>query len=379
MTTATKCALCSEELFDDRDGTPTPEDVEDVARDHHAVCPKRPIEVGDYVSWEVGCQDRDFIHGEVERVTDGLARVRITAASQNQASVFGPHCVSHIAQPIGTLRRIPRPAEAQAIGVDDYVEWRPDGSPSRAAGRVLAKSQTTAIVWIREVSKTWTAFEACPIVGDTRSVPLSDLRRVPYPEANVQRVDSGARAAMKAASRIAAVVDAARQGHIKGEVQATDRRVFPRGADRTKPCPTCTRPWGEHFGVACESPRMEGYEIGPVCTPECQCGAHAVPSKPAQWIATSGTKVHTLEWSPAPALVDGIDREVCLARWMENRMAVEGGAAAPNVMTRMQRDVARSLWMQRFGAKRSAELRELVAADREAERCRVRVDIQDVE
>lgn len=79
---------------------------------------------------------------------------------------------------------------------------------------------------------------------------------------------------------------------------------------------------------------------------------------------------------PRSALIDGLDREVCLARWMENRLAVEGRHHAspgtpPNTMTRMQRDVGRALWLERYGAQRGAELRAKVAADREAERCRV--------
>lgn len=81
---------------------------------------------------------------------------------------------------------------------------------------------------------------------------------------------------------------------------------------------------------------------------------------------------------PAPALVDGLTREQCLERWMENRLAVEGGARPPNKMNRMQRDVGRTMWLAGPGAKRSAELRDLVAADREAERNRVRVEVQDV-
>ena len=63
-------------------------------------------------------------------------------------------------------------------------------------------------------------------------------------------------------------------------------------------------------------------------------------------------------------------------RRISRSLAVEGGAAPPNVLTRMQVDVGRELWLQWFGAKRSAELRERVAADREAERCRVRVDLE---
>lgn len=355
-----RCALCSADL-----GGLAIETVDQIMAAHHAVCPKRPIEVGDAVLWEFPSRET-WAEGRITALDlkDGkIAHATILVAKHSGGwgsgikrlpKVGEEHKFGCLPEDEITIRRILRSTEVQAIGVDDYVEWRPDGSPLRAAGQVLAKSQTTAVVRIREVSKTWTAFEACPIVGDTRSVPLSDLRRVPYPEANVQRVDSGARAAMKAASRIAAVVDAARQGHIKVEAQAP---VFPAGAEDPPDEMKVVNP--DAFGTAARlglkhGPNGSGRR-GP-CDPDCRkCAA---------------------ERASAPALVDGIDREVCLARWFENRMAVEGGVAPPNVLTRMQVDVARALWMQRFGAKRSAELRELVAADREAERCRVRVDLE---
>lgn len=80
--------------------------------------------------------------------------------------------------------------------------------------------------------------------------------------------------------------------------------------------------------------------------------------------------------APAPTLVDGLDREVCLARWMENRLAIESGAPPPNALTPEQVATGRAMWLQRFGAQRSDALRAKVTADREAERCRVRVDLE---
>lgn len=97
----------------------------------------------------------------------------------------------------------------------------------------------------------------------------------------------------------------------------------------------------------------------PTCAPSCQCGAHVA--------------------APPGALIDGIDREACLARWMENRLAVEGGAAPANAMTRMQIDVGRALWLERYGAQRAAELRAKVEAGREAERNRVTYSELDAE
>lgn len=54
LTTATvehRCSLCNEVLS--REDL-RPEVAERMLADHHAVCPKRPIEVGDYVRWEYG-------------------------------------------------------------------------------------------------------------------------------------------------------------------------------------------------------------------------------------------------------------------------------------------------------------------------------------
>lgn len=179
---AHRCALCNEAI------DPRPDHLLDqrIAA-HHAVCPARPVAVGDYVRWERRRNPEMWIEGELVAIGPQRKSVYIDAKTdcgrwpvplRGRTRCDGPHY-----QDSTTIRRIPRPAEAQAIAVDDYVEWRPDGYQSRAIGMVLAKSQTAAVIWIREVSKTWTAYEARPIEGHTRSVPLSDLRRLPQPPA----------------------------------------------------------------------------------------------------------------------------------------------------------------------------------------------------
>lgn len=241
------CALCAT-LIDLSHCTP--DTYETTMEAHHAVCSKRPIEVGDYVRWESGQTPGRWVEGE--------------------------------------LMDIPNP-DKYGIRIADKSDWEPMWPDERGWHKFNTKRGAT-------------------------------IRRIPRPEA-----------------------------------QAPVRRVFPIGADRTKPCATCSRSWGDHFGVACDLPRMEDYESGPVCAPGCPCGAHA------------------------PALVDGVDREVCLARWMENRLFSEGGSPPPNAMTRMQRDVGRAMWLERYGIARSAELRAKVAAGREAERCRVTYSELDAE
>ena len=257
------CALCRETIALDP-GVYTAAQIDQRIADHHAICPKRPIHVGDYVRWEYGpaghfAMPTNWVEGEVMRADRYVADIRADRCGMGhrvgKVNEFGisAECGS-------TIRRIPRPAEAQA------------------------------------------------------AVP-----------------------------------------------------VFPAGADRSQPCPTCSKGWGEHYGIACsyfDRRRPCGACGDPLGDHLKTAGCHG----PAPVIAVP----------PATALVDGIDREQCLARWMENRLAVEGGAP-PHAMTRMQRDVGRALWLERFGAERAAELRAKIAAGREAERNRVRVEVQDVD
>lgn len=342
VTTKHRCALCDEVIACDMKLV---ESYVTATEAHHAVCSKRPIEVGDHVRWEYPARGT-WAEGDVtawmpkhhaEGAVYDCVTIRVAAHCGSWPNCGDDPVVTGREHRFGceardgiVVRRIPRPAAAQATIRTAFGDIKITADPTLKPGEMRVER---------------------PKVGD----------RIP--------LETGA------------------------------RRVFPRGADRSKPCPTCTRPLGEHFGVACSMPRMEGYQTGPVCAPVCQCGAHAVPKyrpvvvdkaameramkdeklmqrvqeeaeKRIQWLVTGGTKVHTLE-SPAPALVDGLDREVCLARWMENRLAVETRCAPPNAMTRMQRDVGREMWLQRFGVARSVELRGMVDADRAAERNRV--------
>lgn len=212
------------------------------------------------------------------------------------------------------------------IAVGDYVRWESGLTPARWVEGELMDIPSPDKYGIRVADKSdwepkWPDERGWHMFNTKRG---AIIRRIPRPEA----------------------------AHT---TPTAERRVFPRGADRSRPCGTCARYWGDHYGVACEQPYMAGYESGPVCAPGCPCGAHAT------------------------ALVDGLDREACLARWMENRLFSEGVTAPPNAMTRMQRDVGRALWLERYGAARSAELRAKVAADRRAERNRVTYSELDAE
>lgn len=299
MTTATKCALCNEPLnmIDDDDL------YEFAAKRHHAVCPKRPIEVGDYVRWESGLTPGRWVEGELMDIPSPVKYGIRVADKSDWQPMYPDERGWHLfnTERGAIIRRIPRPAEAQAIRVGDLVRWRPTpGSP----------------------------WDGMTIDGIAESVAES--------------VEGTRRLTVLRVTAVCRGTSLGDRGFALGslvDVTMAPGRVEVLNAPNPDPIPA--RP-------------------GPVCAAGCQCGAHAPPAS-------------------APALVDGIDREACLTRWMENRLAVEGGALPPNAMTRMQRDVGRAMWLQRYGAARSAELRGKVAAGREADRCRVRVDVQDVE
>lgn len=263
-----RCAWCDEDLTR----------FNMLADAHRAVCPKRPIAPGDLVSWDLAGTDRNFIHGEVERIDDGLARVRVTNASPSHASTFGPHLVSHIHQPVTSLRRIPRPETQARQSYSERLER---------------------------------ALKERPVVN---------------PEA---------------------FGDAARRGLKHG----------PGGSGRSGPCdPDCWK-----------------------CSAERDSAADATAAAEAA----------------APVLVDGLTSEQCSLRWSENRLAVEGGAAPPNVLTPDQIAAGRAEYQAGPGAHRSKVLRELIAAGpsldgstygrrlaaerRERDRARIKVDVQVID
>jgi hypothetical protein len=64
--------------------------------------------------------------------------------------------------------------------VGEDTRWQADGR-SWADGKILSLGATTAIVKVWSVSREWTAFDACPVTGQARSVATTDLRRIPRP------------------------------------------------------------------------------------------------------------------------------------------------------------------------------------------------------
>lgn len=85
MSVITKCPLCESpfHLDDDStfDGGADLTREQEVAR-HHAVCPKRPIEVGDYVRWEYGllgyfAHPDNWAEGEVMGIDRVHADIRV--------------------------------------------------------------------------------------------------------------------------------------------------------------------------------------------------------------------------------------------------------------------------------------------------------------
>lgn len=82
---------------------------------HHTVCPKRPIEVGDLVEWDNKYNERwhaadpRWFRGVVDGTYHGGCSVRIESGSEHySAGGRVPYCN------VENIRRIPRPAEAQA-------------------------------------------------------------------------------------------------------------------------------------------------------------------------------------------------------------------------------------------------------------------------
>jgi hypothetical protein len=273
-----KCALCGIAIAG---GRVTADEFDCLTAAHHAVCPKRPIAVGDYVRWEYGPtgpfeKPENWAEGEVVRINPYHVDIRVERCGLSKragtVTTFG-HGVG-----IGsTIRRIPRPgASEQPVELDCYVEWKPDGSRSQAAGQVIKMDGDRATVRIREVSQMWTAFEACPFSSHARTIPLYQLRRIAWPH----------------------------EGPVPVPVDQ------PRG--------------GRH--------------------------------------------------DPAPVAVPATAEDLCLVQWMENRVAVEGGAPPPNPMTPQQIAIARAAWQAQYGAQRSAELRLRVERRAAAEANPVRVD-----
>ncbi len=70
--------------------------------------------------------------------------------------------------------------------VGQNIRWQADPN-SWADGAVLSLSESLAIVKVWAVSREWTAFYACPLVGQTRGVARVDIRRIPRPGQEVSR------------------------------------------------------------------------------------------------------------------------------------------------------------------------------------------------
>lgn len=290
-----KCALCSI-VLDLGPKSTYAQTYDATMAAHHAVCPKRPIEVDEMVRIVRTTTPR--LHGTVGKVVtvDRAKNSHMPYRVKVEGDNFPWWCYE--------VERIRRPAAVQGFSPGERVVWRPTpGSP-------------------------WASLA---IDGEVVSV-RGDDRRV-------------------WTMRVLAVAG---------------------GVPNNLPPPI-----GSVLDLTAAPGRVERV---PTCGPGCQCGAHETAETRIEQTVHPATKeAGRYSEPPAPALVDGLTREQCSTRWLENRLAVEGGAAPPNVMTRMQRDVGRAMWLAGPGAKRSAELRDRVSADREAERNRVRVDVQDVE
>jgi hypothetical protein len=78
-------------------------------------------------------------------------------------------------------------------------------------------------------------------------------------------------------------------------------------------------------------------------------------------------------------LVDGFSPVECYYRWADNRACVERGGPPLYKLTAAQIEVGRRAYQTDCLAEHAAQLRAKVDASREAERNRVRVDVQDID
>lgn len=323
-----KCALCSTVLDLGPEST-FAQTYEATMSAHHAVCPKRPIWVEDRV--RVVRTTTDRLHGALGVVveidhhnTEMPYRVRIDGDSYED----GWWCYE--------VERIAA-SHDRPIAVGDDVEWSRVGRDLRIIGRLveMAGDRSHIHIEVREQHGKW-PYE---MVGNRQRCdgPLHKtvaLRRIPRPaEAQTMVYDCTA----------------------CGRTDATTADV----------CVRC-------HGSSWTAPR-------PAKTVVEQAQARAAAQRPTGGVGLRRDPSHVEDAiikeryaePPAPALVDGLPIEVCAARWWENRFAVEGGAAPPNVLTPAQLTAGRAAWLAGPGAYRSAALRAKVAASAEAERNRV--------
>ena len=131
-------------------------------------------------------------------------------------------------------------------------------------------------------------------------------------------------------------------------------------------------PWRPGGKAICLSRECHGMPKGRVFTiaPEHEAHIRRIP-RPEQ---SRGGQQDPVSAAPRdPVLIGGLTPDQCLSHWMENRLFIEGlhfMATLPNALTPEQVAVGRALWLARFGAQRSAELRAKVTASREADAAR---------
>jgi hypothetical protein len=102
--------------------------------------------------------------------------------------------------------------------------------------------------------------------------------------------------------------------------------------------------------------------------PRCACGGDHPPCE-----------AHARHLKPTGPLVDGLTVAECDSRWSDNRYRLEAGLPQRHALTDAQIAAGRASWQARNHPRVSALVRERVAAGREAERNRVRVEVQDVD
>jgi hypothetical protein len=118
--------------------------------------------------------------------------------------------------------------------------------------------------------------------------------------------------------------------------------------------------------------RCQGYRDGK------QCEVRSGPPAAAGYLCPE----HECLTSPIPTvelLIDGLSSSMCYERWAANKIRIERGKALVHDMTPSQIAEGRRAFIALVSPMRTRQLRAKIAAAREQERCRVVVDLQDVE
>jgi hypothetical protein len=322
-----KCALCGVAVAG---GQHSLRLIDRLLADHRAVCEKRPVEIGDYVRWENKQAGRwaeggvvqiagDLFWISVDRCTAGWTPL---AAREDGARPFGVRYAADV-------RHIPHP-----------------GSGDVPRGTVTTHCQHVG--------------------GDGKQCTATTTERVPLHwdcPTHARPGAGGQRSAFAGTRPGATTVGTAQAIQREIGVQRFGGQHDPAPPRCAEQCESCCIPGATAATGLCMHGKAYRTAVRETAPSRCACGENCTP--PAL--------------PPADVLVDGLTVAECDSRWSDNRYRLEAGLPQRYALTPAQVAAGRAAWQARNHPIVSALVRDRVAAGLEAERNRVRVEVQDVD